>query len=170
LAGIAGSGNKLLVGDFVDTEHFHESKLTGGASIGANPYEKCIKGLFAQCLAVINTQRASWKNLPVSFIFDTPANKEWKLAVEDAFHSHQKDHPRWTLAFADKTGVLPLQAADMVAYRTRVITGKWIDDDLSGQWTDFDMALFKPVFDFCEAHRDEVLRAFLLGKLRYNPV
>ena len=110
-------------------------------------------------METIQLQRSPWKRQPVNFIFDQSDNKEWRQAVIEAFKTYKKDHPKFAEpSFADKMDPenMPLQAADMVAFRTRQITGKFIDQDVSVQWPELDNALFKPRFDYFEAHKDVI--------------
>ena len=168
LATIAGSGNKLIVSGFIRTRAFHEAKIKGDVPIGANPYERCVNEFFDAYVETIRLQRPPWKRQPASFIFDQTTDKEWIHAVNDAFLFYQKQHPKFKMPiFKDKKQLpyLPLQGADMVAYRTRQITEKWEDQDASRQWPELDNALFKPTFDYLKARQTEVLRAYFSGEL-----
>jgi hypothetical protein len=137
LAVIAGSGNKLIVGGSVYTRRVHELKRKGEFPVDAYPYQVCVKQFFEEFAGMIQMQRAPWKRQPVHFFFDQSDNKQWIHAVIDTFCDYQKQHPKWqTPTFRDKKQrpYLPLQAADMVAYRLRYITEKWVDNDALGQW------------------------------------
>jgi hypothetical protein len=54
----------------------------------------------------------------VHFIFDKNDNPEWTRALREVFTAYQGVEPRFaSLNFGDDRIELPLQAADMVAYR-----------------------------------------------------
>jgi len=109
--------------------------------------------------------------MPLTFFFDHTDDGEWKHAVIDMFDRHKKLHTTFgELSFADKKKMphLPLQAADMVAYRTRQLTEQWVDGAMSAKWPEFTEALFKSTFDFLDSHKKEVYRAFFSGELDYE--
>ncbi len=168
LARIAGAGNKLIVGGAVYTNVFHELQLKGSVPSSGNPYEYCLDQYFISVEGTVAIQRAPWKRQPVSFFFDRTDNKEWRDTVTHRFNYFKKVHSTFKeVEFADKMNQLPLQAADMVAYRTRQITEKWVDGD-SRVWAELDDALFKSTFNFLENHKSEVLIAYLRGQLNYE--
>lgn len=169
LATIVGSGNKLIVGGLVRTKEFHQAKIKGDVPLGANPYELCIKEFFDEFENVLEHVRAPWKRQPVSFFFDWSDDEEWRNAVFNMFCPFKERHPRFSVpSFQHKTDslYLPLQAADMVAFRSRQIIEKWVDQDCSVQWPELDHALFKTSFDYFEQRRDIVLNAHLAGLLK----
>ena len=173
LAKVAGSGNKLIVKNPVDTKTIYESKLKGNNTGIDDPYKWCVKGFFRHYSSIVGTERAPWKRMPVKFIFDDPPPKEkqWRGAIVDAYEDYRGEHPRTTFAFGNKLDpqMLPLQAADMLAYRTRFIAGKWIGEETSGAWKELDIPLFKPLFAYMERHKAEVIREYLSGGYRYDP-
>ncbi|MGA9778815.1 MAG: DUF3800 domain-containing protein [Verrucomicrobiia bacterium] len=171
LATVAGAGNKLIIGGSVFTQKFHKLKIEGEVPHDSSPYEHCLAQFFASFLGQLELQRKPWKRQRVSFFFDRSDNKRWIRTVNDVFLEYQKGHQKWEMpVFRDKkqSPYLPLQAADMVAYRLRYITERWVDNDSLGQWPELDEALFKPAFDFLDVHKEEVLRAFYSGKLDYE--
>lgn len=55
----------------------------------------------------------------VVFIFDQTDDVNWAKSITDVFKVYQKQNKRLEdLHFRDKTSELPLQAADIIAYRT----------------------------------------------------
>jgi len=171
LATLAGSGNKLTVGGSVYTKLFHDEKLAGNLPDTADPYEHCADQFFAEVVGAITQQRAPWKRQPISFFFDQSDRRDWIRAVMTMFQAHKKQHRTFReIEFADKKLAqhLPLQAADMVAYRLRAITGFWVDGDSSKVWAKLDEALFKSTFAFLDTHKSDVFRAYLRGELNHH--
>ena len=87
------------------------------------------------------------------------------------FQAHKKQRRTFReIAFADKKLAphLPLQAADMVAYRLRQIGSFWVDEDYSKTWVKLDEVLFKSTFDFLDTHKAEIFRAYLRGELDHH--
>ena len=82
-----------------------------------------------------------------------------------------------SLTFADKKKELPLQAADMVAYRFRQISQNFVDDTVRANWPDFEEALFKPMFSafdsnpslFKKAMKCSVLHKAALNHFKKRP-
>ncbi len=172
LAKIAGSGNKLFLGGAVHTNVFNQLKLKGELPASANPYESCLDQFFALTAASVRDHKAPWKNQPISFFFDQSDDPQWTRAVTERFHFHKAQYPRFQeVAFADKKQQphVPLQAADMVAYRSRQITERWVDQDASVSWPQLDEAMFKPAFDILGRHDEEAMRAYFSGQLDFNP-
>jgi hypothetical protein len=171
LAKIAGSGKKAIVGGYVDTAKFLKRKLKGEVLLGEDPYKSCVTEFFERFVGQVQIHWPDFTE-PVSFFFDQTDDPRWRHAILDVFYSHRKQEPRFAeIAFADKKRPphLPLQAADMVAYRMRQIVGKFIDQsmsDLPDKMPELDKALFKNMFDCFESHKEEILLAYLSGKLK----
>lgn len=171
LAKIAGSGNKIIVGGSVYTQLFHKAKFSGDIPPNADPYEHCMDQFFESVVGLIGHQRPPWKKLPISFFFDQTDNDVWIKALNNRFRFYQKQYSTFReIAFADKKiePHLPLQAADMVAYRMRQIGGNWVDKKPPAATPMIDELLFKSTFDFLDMHKKEVFRAFLSGQLDYE--
>src|ERR1035438_981481 len=171
LATLVGSGNKLLVGGSVYTKVFNEEKLAGNLPDTADPYEHCADQFFASVIGTIMEQRAPWKRQPISFFFDQSDRRDWVNATMTMFQAHKKQRRTFReIAFADKKLAphLPLQAADMVAYRLRQIGSFWVDEDYSKTWVKLDEVLFKSTFDFLDTHKAEIFRAYLRGELDHH--
>jgi hypothetical protein len=166
MATIAGSGNKLIVGVGAHTSLFHKKKTEGNLPPSSNPYEECVKQFFDGFPTTIAAFRAPWKRQRVTFFFDRTDDRGWMHAISDAFHFYGHEHSTFKeLVFSDKMTHLPLQAADMVAYRARKITGKWVDKKDSLLWPEVDTRLFKSVFDHCRLHDESALKLYFSGVL-----
>jgi hypothetical protein len=126
LADIAGSGNKVTIGGWIETASFHQAKVskdTDPRSIpaGGDPYRHVIEQFFANLSGDIQSAWPYWTE-PVSLFFDQHDDPQWCAAIHEAFNaSRKKDHRLKELVFADKKDPLhlPLQAADMSVYRFR---------------------------------------------------
>ena len=123
LASITGGGNKVIVGGYVYTSDFHAAKTSRGINpkivpAGGDPYKHVVDQFFEKLPGDILSAWPYW-NEPVSILYDW-SGPEWKRAICDAHERHKVQDPRIAeLVFADKKVHLPLQAADMVAYRFR---------------------------------------------------
>ena len=175
LAEIAGSGNKIIVQAMVQSDVFQKEKEKGNIPAEANPYELCIDRFFDAVVGLIGYQRPPWKRQPISFFFDQrKGDKEWLDAVYKIFNSYKEKNCTFKdITFSDKEDRLPLQAADMVAYRTRQQSQNWVNEKEPILWTGFDNALFKTTYDFLDrankgAIGKEALRLHAQGKLKYK--
>lgn len=131
LADIAGSGEKIILGGFISTSDFNEAKKHPDYSYFSpkhgDPYRECLINFFDKFPAEVKSQWPSWTE-KVSFFFDQNGDSDWNHAVQDSFMLAKKNEPRMAgLAFEDMRVILPLQAADMVAYRFHQIAGKFVD-------------------------------------------
>jgi uncharacterized protein DUF3800 len=173
LAGIAGSGNKIMIGGFVNTFEFHKAKanpLTQRQNIpvDGDPYKHCLNQFFNRFAPELLAQWRYWTE-PVSFIFEHSEKKEWRNAILDVFQTYQKRDPRFKeLEFRQKKDPLhlPLQAADMVAYRCRQIAGKFAKQEIPEKMPELDSALFRSMFAHFESNKEAMLEAYLSGELR----
>jgi hypothetical protein len=88
-----------------------------------NPYAHCINGFFKSCLTEINLQWPRFKDKGgITVFFDQNNDPVWAAGVSDAFMRFKKlDLRLKEYSFVDKKEILhlPLQAADMLAYRCR---------------------------------------------------
>jgi hypothetical protein len=173
LANIAGSGNKIMIGGYVNTLEFHKAAMSPSIDpriipSGGDPYKHCLDQFFKEFLIEVQQQWPYWTE-PVSFFFDQSNNPEWRNAVVGAFYSYKdKDSRLAVVSFADKKSKehLPLQAADMIAYRCRQIAGKYIDQGMLGnELPELDKALFKGPFKVFEANKEKLFLAYISGLL-----
>lgn len=171
LARIAGA--KLSVGGFVLTKEYYLAKAAGNLPAEADPYEHGLEQFFAEVLSSIHALRAPWKRAQIDFIFDQSDNPEWKRAVNDCFARYRAKYPTFsTVDFRDKKVELPLQAADMVAYRSRRLTDQWVDNNIDGDGfqdsVELTNALFSSVFTHFQQNKAATLEAYINGTLGYE--
>jgi hypothetical protein len=176
LAALAGGGQRLFVGGFISTRDFAEAKTNpdyGRFAPAQDPYQACLNQFFESVTTEIHQQLPDWDG-SVSFIFDqNEDDKEWCQFVLDAQMAAQKRDPRiGELAFADKKILpyLPLQAADMIAFRMRQIANNFIDPEVFANPSKLDDLLIKPtVLRATPAYMDGALGDWLsLLPLRYG--
>jgi Protein of unknown function (DUF3800) len=126
LAEIAGDGNKIVVGVWVETADFHKAATNNTTDpktipAGGDPYRHCLDMFFKQLPADILTAWPDWKQ-PVSIFYDWTDDPAWRRAITDAHDIARRTDARIReLTFANKKDRqhFPLQAADMVVYRFR---------------------------------------------------
>ncbi|MGC3961491.1 MAG: DUF3800 domain-containing protein [Verrucomicrobiota bacterium] len=166
-------GSKLSVGGFVLTKEYHLAKSTGDLPPEADPYEHSLEQFFAEVLDIIHTLRAPWKRAHIDFIFDQSDNPDWKRVVNDCFARYKAKYPTFaTIDFKNKKEELPLQAADMVAYRSRRIANQWVDNNPDGDGFqdsfEFTDALFRSVFVHFKQNKSDLIKAYLNGTMNYD--
>jgi hypothetical protein len=171
LAWIAGA--KLTVGGLVLTKEFHLAKTCGDLPAEADPYEHSLERFFAEVLSSIHGLRAPWKRAKISFVFDQSDKLDWRRAINDCFARYKAKYPTFaSLSFADKKSHLPLQAADMVAFRSRRIASQWVEGGPGGEGfvddREFTERLFRSVFMHFHRHKDELYLEYMAGTLGYN--
>lgn len=170
LAEVAASGNRLIIGGYVPEKKLEEDKASGFVETKSSAEDLCIKHFFDSAASTINRQRSPLKRQPIAFFFDHSDNPEWKKIVNDGFDfsRHQNRHFK-EIAFAPKEDHLPLQAADMVAYRLRQTLENTINLDFSKTWPKFDNIIFRSINAGSEKlddkERDVILRrVFMVPK------
>jgi len=171
LATIVGTTNSVIVGTGVFTDAFHKEKTLGERSPDSNPYIECANKFFASIPPTIVECRKSWKRMPISFFFDQTDNTELRNGITAAHHEHTKTLRTFReIAFADKkfTPHLPLQAADMVAYRAKQIALSSRAGKEPYIWEEFDAPLFKQMFDFWDANPKRYARDNFISKLMFK--
>jgi len=90
--------------------------------------------------------RRFWPSLstPIHFVFDQSDDPEWKKAVHDVYDDCCRKDKRFEgIEFRDKKKYLPLQAADMVAYRLRQSSECVVKEGALKNLSELDSALFK---------------------------
>jgi hypothetical protein len=136
LAEIAGRGNKVPIAGTIRTLVFHEIKANleidnpEQIQMGDDPY-KYSMGEFFQTYHKETFMR--WGNFkcPVTFFFDRSTDHEWTSAFKEVYDAFaNKDLRMSGISFVDKKVMphLPLQAADMLAYRLRQAAAQMADD------------------------------------------
>lgn len=146
-AKVAGAGNKVIVGEGVCVNIFNEEQEAGIIPKESNPYCACARKFFERFTETLALFKPVWRRTSVDFFFDQTDNREFSNAILAAFHDLKvSNHNFGTLAFADKTKELPLQAADMVAYRARQLSQNFVDGTIRANWEELDSALFRPMY------------------------
>jgi hypothetical protein len=150
LAIVAGVGNKLFISGALDNRSFHQKResvrLTKPDVYQDESYpRRWVKQFFQSFYTQMQVQ---WPHVssPIHFIFDQNDDPEWKKAVMDIYDQCQTKIGKYNfevIEFRDKKTYLPLQAADMVAYRFRQLTEHSLNGSLRTQLSDMDRALFK---------------------------
>ena len=163
LAQIAASGNRLIVGGYVPAKKLEEDKASGIVKTKPSPEGLCIKHFFDSVISTINHHRSPLKRQPITFFFDHSDNSDWKKIVNDGFESSRSKNRHFKqISFASKVDHLPLQAADMVAYRLRQAMENMVNLDFSKTWVKFDEIIFRSINEWskklAEKERDAILR------------
>jgi hypothetical protein len=153
LAAIAGSGDKLIIGVWLPTKIFDGLKkhpeFSNQPLKSSDPYRQCLHKFFEEFIKDVEKQWRYWKE-PVSFVFDQNDDEDWNDAVTSAFtEAKARDSRIAQLTFADKklSPYLPLQAADMLAYRQRQLLEKMLNPNVSfPKLSKLDDQLIKPSY------------------------
>jgi hypothetical protein len=109
----AVAGDQFPVGGMMNLKDYVKNKET------EEPYQHVFHTFFDD---VKRALQSHWpgNNDPVSFFLDKNNNAEWIKTFRDVFNKWKTAEPRFaTFAFADDINCLPLQAADLIAYRVR---------------------------------------------------
>lgn len=166
LATLISSSNILPLGQGLYTNVFHDEKKDGNIPENLNPYEYCVGKFFDRVVRIIALQRSPWKRVPISFVFDR-SDPQWMSAIAGQFHAGTTRHRVFrAIAFADKQIALPLQAADMIAYRVRQITEQWVDGNKHKPWAELDSLLFKTIFDSLDIVPGNLAASFLQARMQ----
>jgi len=136
LTKLAAADNKIPIAGGINIGTFNRIR-TG--LFEQNPYKYVISHFFTVYHQETALQWGNFKS-EVSFFFDRPANNEWRDAVFEVFYSYQKHDTRMRGPyFDDKEKLVPLQAADLVAYRMRKLLEDAMNDRL--ELEDLDIVL-----------------------------
>lgn len=127
-AKVAGAGNKLIVGEGVHVNTFNKKKDDGIIPPDSNPYRRCARKFFEDFMWQLSFFKPVWKRTPVDFFFDQTEDREFRRAIHEAFDDLKTSNRNFgIIAFADKKKECGLQAADMVAYRSRQISQNFVE-------------------------------------------
>lgn len=158
LAEIVGSGNKVVVGgwnEIANISKFKVSPSSPEANIIAHPYDWLLHNFFRQLPNDILSGWPDW-NEPISMFFDFSSDSQWTQSIIAAFHfSKQRDARLAELTFADKKAPLhvPLQAADMIAFRFRQLAENFHNKRLEySPLPPLDQFLLKSMFNQSRQH------------------
>jgi len=154
LSEVVVSDNKLVVGGYVPQNQLRSEQASGMAKTNASPEELCVGHFFNAVVSAIINERRVLKRQGISFFFDHSTNNQWKKTVHEVYDRSCQRHKQFkSITFISeglrervKNGdleFLPLQAADMVAYRMRQQMEKLTNIDFTGpNWDKLDNILF----------------------------
>jgi hypothetical protein len=148
LATVSGDCHSILIAGALNNPSFQEKRE---AMRLENPellkdetsHRRWIKQFFISFY--IETRRY-WPSLsvPIHFVFDQSDDREWKRAIMDVYDDCRlRDRRFESIQFTDKKLYLPLQAADMVAYRLRQTTAYALQEGALDNLSELDSRLFK---------------------------
>jgi hypothetical protein len=143
LGKVAGALKKGAFGAYISIDEFNRRKAIGdGIPNGAKHRDYCLRACFS---AFIDALDIVWPRYAesVSFFWDITQDTAWKKSIIDAYEPFWKKYqPCFSeISFADDKTRLPLQAADMIAYRMRQRSEKFSRDEAQVM-SDLDKALF----------------------------
>jgi hypothetical protein len=155
LANVAASEGKLIVGGYVPCNKLRADQASGLVTANATAEELCIGHFFDSVVSTIGKHRRVFKRTGISFFFDHSTDKRWKNIVNNGYDLSSPKHRQFKLISFVTQGLkervkagdvefLPLQAADMVAYRLRQRNEKLVNLDFNGpEWDALDSVLFR---------------------------
>jgi len=163
LVEVAASGQALMIGGYVPAKKLAEDKANGLTKTPSSAEELCIEHFFDSVVSTINRDRSPLKRQPITFVFDYSDDREWRRIIKDAFASSRLRNRHFKeMSFASKKDHLPLQAADLAAYRIRQRMEDLVTLDLSKTWKKLDTILFRKMdarsAGLSDRERDAILR------------
>lgn len=173
LAEVAASDRKLVIGGYVPHNMLRENQANGTFNSKACAEELCVRHFFDSVVSIISQERPVLKRQSISVFFDYSVNQKWLDTVHGGYRSSCDKHRQYkAIAFPSKglrervaegdVQFLPLQAADMVAYRVRQRLEKLVTFDFEGpDWHKLDDILFKSINESKLASNKEWLDAAL---------
>jgi hypothetical protein len=145
LARIARENTYFSVGGFVNVQEYRRIIPDWFWQGQSHPYSLCLKGFFEGVLRqLVKMKWSPERSKRVAFVFDRDQNPQWHDTVLEWYQvTRRKDiYGRMgTISFADGKELLPLQAADMLAYRARQITSKLVSSKFPVRKNSFDHEL-----------------------------
>lgn len=177
LAEVAMSNGRFVVGGYVPQIQLRADQANGKTKTTASAEELCVDQFFDSVVATIERVRRVLRRQGISFFFDHSKDKKWKNIVRDAYDvSCQKYKQFKSLTIVNRglkervaagdVEFLPLQAADMVAYRLRQKMEDAVTFDFSRAWPQFDGIIFKEIDDWASKRslqeKDEMMRRVLV--------
>jgi len=127
LAAVARKNTYFCVGGFVNLRDYRKIIPAWYFEKKGYPYELGIRAFFEAALTQVGK---IWKrdgSKQIAFVFDQNRDPEWQASVFEWYRiTRKKDVNGWmgSISFADSKTCLPLQAADMLAYRASQVTSK----------------------------------------------
>jgi hypothetical protein len=152
LTDIAGDGNKVAVGGLVNVASIYKatSKIPNREldPSGGDPYLHLIREFFKNIAGEIQSVWPHWKE-PITLHFDQNDDKKWACSILAEFSEHKKKDPRFAeICFVDKKFMphLPMQAADLFAYRFRQISSNIHNGKIPKTLNKLDSLMFRGMF------------------------
>jgi len=154
LAQVVVSENKLVVGGYVPPMQLRDLQANGVTKTTASPEELCLRYFFDSTVSTISAERKPLKRQGISFFFDHIENDQSRNIIRNGYNLACKRHTQFKSYTIVNEGLkervkngdvefLPLQAADMVAYRIRQIMENFSNLDFTGPtWDKLDNILF----------------------------
>lgn len=155
LANVLNGGKRVKVAGCFDVKSYSEFlRKIPDNTIKSFP-EGCVHSFFESLVETVNL---AWPTpeTSVTVFFDRCDEKKWRHAIADAHYRWRKGFPKLgEIVFGDKTKDMgiPLQGADMVAYRLRQLAALYYGHDKknrSATTSRFDRILFGEKYDAIE--------------------
>ena len=148
LAAVAGDLHGVLIAGALNNPSFHkkmEAECLENPELSKDEASMrvWIKQFF---LSFYLETHHCWPSLaaPIHFVFDQSTDRKWKRAIMDVYDDCRLRDNRFAgMDFRDKKLYLPLQAADMVAYRLRKTTEQAVKNGPLEKPSALDIRLFK---------------------------
>jgi uncharacterized protein DUF3800 len=154
LAKVAGESNLMPVGGYHRTRRWHEFQKQVPSYPVPEPYKDCIEQFYFALIRNLNKELPEFQD-SISFFFDTPKDKKWASDLLNTHTEYQKKDARIKeITFADRKDNLhlPLQAADMLAYRLRQIQKRLDKIDIPDETPELDKLLFQKQRSLLASH------------------
>jgi hypothetical protein len=157
LAQVAVSDGRLVVGGYVPPNQFirlRDAQPKEETQTTMSPEEICLSYFFDSVVSTISQERRVLKRQGISFFFDHTEVAQWKSIIHNGYDFSCKKHRQFKSITIVSEGLrervkngdtefLPLQAADMVAYRMRQQMENLANLDFTGPtWDKLDNILF----------------------------
>ena len=138
---IAGALNNSSIRESVEAVRLEQPELFKDEG----PHRRWIKQFF---LSFYLETRRHWPlvSMPIHFVFDQSTDREWISAIMDVYNDCRLRDKRFeAIMFADKKLYLPLQSADMLAYRLRQTVEHAVQKGPYDDLSELDRRLFKRI-------------------------
>lgn len=125
LATIAGKRTRFALSAFFNVRDYNEVIPEWYKALNLSPYDLCLKLFFEAMIQELENWFHETSKARAGFIFDDTQDLEWKKSILWWHHSvkqlRDKNNRLGSLTFASGLEALPLQAADLLAYRLRQV-------------------------------------------------
>jgi hypothetical protein len=124
LAKIASKHASFPVGGNFNTEGNQEQNLQQGKPT-AYPYKRCFDQFFISVREELERCRPGCTE-KITFFFDRNQDPRWQNALQNSYDEFRRIDSRFVadVVYGDKKVLIPLQAADLLAYATRKVAVK----------------------------------------------